>query len=97
MAQPSLKAEFFVRPDGICLAKARPLKERERWDYFEASDKVCTCCGEPITRLGVRVSPFMRETHGQIDHIFPRSRGGQNDPDNLRLLCATCNASKGAK
>jgi len=31
MAQPQRRAEFFVRPDGVCFAKARPLKERERF------------------------------------------------------------------
>jgi hypothetical protein len=33
----------------------------------------------------------------QIDHIVPRSRGGTDDPDNLQVLCAQCNASKGAR
>ena len=35
--------------------------------------------------------PFRNMT---IDHIFPRSRGGTNDPDNLQLLCAACNSTK---
>lgn len=97
MAQPQRRAEFFVGMDGVCFAKARPLKERERYDYFNASDKICALCGAEITRLGVHVSPFMHSSHGQIDHILARSRGGQNEPDNLRLLCVTCNAQKGAK
>jgi len=29
-----------------------------------------------------------------IDHIYPRIRGGANDPSNLRLSCPTCNISK---
>jgi 5-methylcytosine-specific restriction endonuclease McrA len=30
--------------------------------------------------------------HGawHVDHIKPRSEGGADHPDNLRLLCATC-------
>jgi 5-methylcytosine-specific restriction endonuclease McrA len=36
--------------------------------------------------------PFRNMT---IDHIFPRSRGATNDPDNLQLLCAACNSTKG--
>ena len=30
-----------------------------------------------------------------IDHIHPRSKGGTGDPDNLQLLCAACNSTKG--
>lgn len=29
-----------------------------------------------------------------IDHIIPLSRGGTNDLDNLRTLCASCNAKE---
>ena len=36
--------------------------------------------------------PFRNMT---IDHIVPRSRGGTDDPDNLQLLCAACNSTKG--
>ena len=36
--------------------------------------------------------PFRNLT---IDHIIPRSRGGTDDPDNLQLLCAQCNSTKG--
>ena len=36
--------------------------------------------------------PFRNMT---IDHIIPRSKGGTNDPDNLQLLCAPCNSTKG--
>lgn len=29
-----------------------------------------------------------------IDHILPRSRGGTNDPWNLRAACSACNQAR---
>ena len=37
--------------------------------------------------------PFRNFT---IDHIVPRSRGGQDVLDNLQLLCGACNSAKGS-
>lgn len=42
----------------------------------------CACCGSSDGDLA-------------IDHIKPVSRGGGNDPDNLQLLCTSCNSKKG--
>lgn len=33
----------------------------------------------------------------EIDHIHPKSAGGSDEPDNLQVLCTSCNTSKGAK
>lgn len=44
----------------------------------------CSYCGAVDVRL-------------QLDHIFPRSRGGSDTPDNLTPACKPCNTSKGAK
>jgi hypothetical protein len=29
------------------------------------------------------------------DHVFPRSKGGENDMDNIIMVCKNCNSSKG--
>lgn len=51
-----------------------------------ARDKCCQRCGKGPPDVVLH-----------IDHIIPFSRGGSNDADNLRALCAPCNMSKGAK
>jgi len=32
-----------------------------------------------------------------IDHLIPKMRGGQDDPDNLIWACRSCNSSKGGR
>jgi hypothetical protein len=31
----------------------------------------------------------------QFDHIFPKSKGGNDESENLRVLCRTCNIKRG--
>ena len=32
-----------------------------------------------------------------LDHLHPRSRGGDEEPENLRLSCKRCNRRKGSR
>ena len=37
----------------------------------------------------------MEPTKLTKDHVFPRSKGGVNEMDNIIMVCKTCNSSKG--
>lgn len=39
----------------------------------------------------------LNESGYHVDHIQAVANGGSNGPENLQLLCPTCNASKGTK
>lgn len=94
MAYPSLKARFFVSPAGEIVQKAPTIPRSLAYEVFLRDGKVCSECEKEVMFGGQHVSPFDSIRSGAIDHIFPRSRGGQNDLSNLRLLCKSCNSQK---
>jgi 5-methylcytosine-specific restriction endonuclease McrA len=52
---------------------------------FASQNGKCPGCDEDITN------------NFHVDHVVALSAGGTNWPDNLQLLCPTCNFSKGSK
>ena len=62
------------------------------WSYYKVANKVkardgarCTICGQ-----GEEDGAII-----EIDHLRPRSRGGEDVPDNLRATCRACNRIRG--
>ena len=56
---------------------------------------VCEICGAeivPAAQSRKGVTPPGNETH--VDHIIPRSKGGNGDPSNGQALCRVCNLDK---
>ncbi|HLG45792.1 MAG TPA: HNH endonuclease [Reyranella sp.] len=51
----------------------------------------CTYCGKPTTNRPSFPNSLER------DHIIPRWRGGNNDPENEAPACRTCNRRKGPR
>lgn len=75
----------------IDLLKAREAAEQRvkvmpalRWRVFQRDAWKCVACGRG-SQDGVIL---------QIDHITPRSKGGQNIMENYQTLCHTCNIGK---
>jgi hypothetical protein len=65
------------------------IKPSLRWSILERDHQRCTVCGRAANiHTGVSL---------EIDHILPVSKGGSDDPSNLRTLCKDCNRGKGAK
>lgn len=70
-------------------ARLRKLRDGGGWVRFRA--EVLARDGHRCVYCGTADVPL------QLDHIFPRSRGGVDHPDNLNAACKPCNTSKGAK
>ena len=60
--------------------------------------------GKPSTWPAIRKYVLRRDDHTcrgcgaratEVDHIFPKRRGGSNFLENLQALCGTCNREKG--
>lgn len=81
-------------------------KDHRRLRVFAKKGCACVRCNKVGTRLIVGQS-FTGSLHVDlytddlilmtIDHILPKSKGGNNDISNLDPMCGPCNWSKGSK
>lgn len=82
--------------DRLCYmirAKAFKAYKEGRWNIHDLmqfnvtkirNNNYCWYCGKE-----------MPPSELTIDHVFPRSKGGGNDMDNIIMVCKNCNSSKG--
>lgn len=85
-------------PDKVGTAEARRAKAELEGNAtpklvqakWEAGDKTCILCGEPI-------DPTLKAPHNMsrtIEHLTPIARGGRHDLDNIDFAHYGCNAQK---
>jgi 5-methylcytosine-specific restriction endonuclease McrA len=80
-------------------APSLPAPRGVRAAVLERDGFRCRKCGWkpgdpiPLAKSGGR--PVYRTL--EIDHVWPKSRGGPDEEANFQVLCTTCNASKGAR
>jgi 5-methylcytosine-specific restriction endonuclease McrA len=89
LADQTVRSESleFERPSVVVLSHYRRISSRKastptRSHVLSRDMFTCRYCGAPGTSL---------------DHVHPRSRGGQNTWDNLVASCESCNQRKGSK
>ncbi len=70
---------------------------RKRKEIYDRDKGICQLCGRETRFFR---SAFDSPTDegpraGSVDHIVPVSKGGTNDPSNLRWACRSCNCARG--
>lgn len=70
----------------------RGISPQLRNEILEKNGYTCQNCGAGVGDP----DPFNpnRKVRLQIDHIVPRSHGGTDNKENLRVLCSACNQGK---
>lgn len=77
--------------------------ETARRAALKRAEEKCQLCGINIWELLVamsKTSPWKNKytSHSyEVDHIIPVVEGGDNEPENLRVLCIFCHKEETAK
>ena len=67
--------------------RPRTINEKVRLQVFKRDNYACVICGKsPATHRRITL---------HLDHEVPFSKGGGNNPENLRTLCNKCNLGRG--
>jgi predicted restriction endonuclease len=75
-------AKLDKRPDHII-----SIQVSLRYKILKRDEYKCRICGRSAND-GARL---------EVDHIFPRAKGGKDNPENLWTLCFDCNRGKGTQ
>ncbi len=62
------------------------LSKKKRFEVFKRDGFTCQYCGQRPPEVVL-----------EVDHITPKSKGGDGDPLNLITACFDCNRGKGAR
>ena len=90
--------------DGAALVKAGGIRSQRVNDLIQLGTKCVRCPREGVKFLMTIDKPgslhfdlYDKYNHlMNIDHIYPKSKGGKNTVENYQLMCEECNSKKGS-
>lgn len=80
----------FHDENGYWPQRGGRISPKKRLALYERDDCKCYLCGDTLSLD----TPFNDPKALTLDHVHPRSRGGTDDPDNLKTCCRECNIKK---
>jgi 5-methylcytosine-specific restriction protein A len=100
-AKPCLRCRAITTQGSWC-AQCRPVHERQRdkeRNRGTPAERGYTSAWFRVAAAAIKAQPWCSRCYAVTnltgDHIVPLSRGGTNDPSNVRVLCRKCNSSLG--
>jgi len=78
------------KPSRTATTEWRKTRDYVRRNARREGVETCPICG---TRLNW--DRGQQPNSAEVDHIIPHSLGGSDHPTNLRIVCRTCNQSRG--
>jgi hypothetical protein len=90
----NIEFQPYLAKQTYCSIKCREISKAIRlnavkdteFNIFKRDNFTCIYCGNSSIENNVKLN---------IDHLLPRSKGGQDVIDNLITSCSNCNKSKG--
>jgi hypothetical protein len=81
--------QYLLLSDKPLPAFERSISKETRALILDRNGFTCQMCGA----VAGEPHPYdpTRKTRLQIGHIFDKSKGGSDDPSNLRAICSVCN------
>jgi hypothetical protein len=89
--QVARRRDHYRRKNRGRLGYAKAIRSFPITELGERDGWTCWICSEPVDRLLCGRHPLMPS----YDHVVPSSRGGSDEPDNLRLAHLLCNIRRG--
>lgn len=86
---------WLLAPDGSTLYVQHEGTLWRRGDGVQRRPIPATLRAQVMARDGFACVECSSDRFLSIDHIWPYSKGGADTLDNLRVLCRSCNSSKG--
>lgn len=80
----------FHAESGYWPQRSSWISPKNRLAIYKRDDYMCYLCGDNLS-LDTPVNCPKALT---LDHVHPRSKGGTDDPDNLKTCCRECNIKK---